>query len=380
MKKIFPIFTLAIFMLACQNANEKKPSLTQEKWENADSFQIVTNVDTLDGNVIRTWKTYSISWSDSLLKMYIAFSDKELIKQSRNQEEYIFDQTIKTDTAVYDCYQIGHDVSDEGGANLRFITDQYVLLDTSKKVLYEYEGEEEKLHEWLPAEDYINFFYPVYELSPKTTAFVVSFSEDRDAKGRMDSLFHQLAQSDSLYMLDGVPKGCTMFDSSGAYRLLKSDKLEKEARKYFDREFYVYGTKGHVKAGIKDIVYGLDECRTNIFAFCFDKSSLKSIGHPVFCSNRLIDLTYSGKYSNIEKRLQSYHSQLPADYRDSMKTKIAGNVGDFYFTYNDDFLWGRKQESPKCYFPARCIYYVGKKETIISFDMHWLDLFGIPCD
>src|ERR1043165_4761695 len=116
MKKIFSIFTLVIFLLGCQPANEKKAPLNQEKKGNADSFKIVTNVDTLDNNVTRTYITYSIPWSDSLLKMYIAFSDNELIKQSRNKEEYIFDQTIKTDTAVYDRYQIGHDVSDEGGA------------------------------------------------------------------------------------------------------------------------------------------------------------------------------------------------------------------------------------------------------------------------
>jgi hypothetical protein len=375
MKNIFLIFTLVAFIVGCQSKKEKKASL-----KNVDSFQTVTNVDTLDDNVTRTYITYSIPWSDSLLKMYIAFSENQLIKLSRKEEEWIFDQTIKTDTAVYNVYQIGHDVSDENGKNLRFITDQWIYLDTTKKLLYEYDVAKEKLNEWWAAEGYIDFFYPVYKLSPKTTAIVISFSEDGEPKGILDSLFQEVAQSDSIYMLDGVPKTCTMYDSSGTYRLLKSNKLEKEARKYYDREYYVYGTKGYVKTGIKDIVYGLDECRTNVFAFCLDKSSLKSIGQPVFCSPRLIDLTYSGKYSNIEKRLQGYHSQLPADYRDSMKTKVAGNVGDFYFTYNDDFLWGQKGDRSKCYFPARCIFYVGKKEAVINFDTHWLDLFGIECD
>ena len=381
MKNIFLIFALIVLIVGCQSKKEKKASLKQESKSNVDSFQTVTNVDTLDDNITITYKTYSISWSDSLLKLYIAFSNNPLVKQARKAEEWIFDQTLTTDTAVYNIYQIGHDVTDEGGANPRYVTDQWVYLDTIGKQLYEYNLSKERLDKWwITEEGYMEFYYSVYELSPKTTAFVVNFSEGGEAKGLLDSLFDQVAQTDSINKLDGIPKACALYDSSGTYRLLKSDKLEKRARKYYDKEYYVYGTKGYAKTRIKDIVYGLDECRTNIFAFCLDKSSLKSIGHPIICSNKLIDLTFAGDYSSIEKKIQNYLSQLPADYKDSVKAKIFANVGDFYFTYNDDFLWGQRPKDSKCNFPGRFVYYVEKKEAVIDFGGDCLDLFGIECD
>lgn len=134
-----------------------------------------------------------------------------------------------------------------------------------------------------------NLFYPVFELSPKTTAFTVNFSEN-EKKGILDKLFVQVSKSDSINNVSEIPKNCRIYDTSGEYRLIKSDKLEREIKKYFNKEFYFYGTQGNVKAKIKDIVFGLDECRTNIFAFCIDNSIIKSIGHPIFCSDKLIDI------------------------------------------------------------------------------------------
>lgn len=211
-------------------------------------------------------------------------------------------------------------------------------------------------------------FYPVFELSPKTTAFVVNFSEN-DKKGLLDKLFDQVSHSDSI-----------IYDTSGVYRLMKSDKLETEIKKYFNKEFYIYGTRGHAKTTIKDIVFGLDECRTNIFAFCIDKTSIRSVGHPIFCSDKLIDLTYENDYSNIEREIENYLSKTPADYSDSIKVKVLGNAGNFYFTYNDDFLWGQKPDDAKCKFPTRSIYRMDENNNISRFWAEDLDLFGIPCD
>ncbi len=224
-----------------------------------------------------------------------------------------------------------------------------------------------------------DLFYPVFELSPKTTAFVVSFSEN-DKKGLLDNLFAQVSQLDSINKISEIPKNCKIYDTLGAYRLIKSDKLETEIKKYFNKEFYIYGTQGNAKTKIKDIVFGLDDCRTNIFAFCIDNSNIKSIGHPIFCSDKLIDIKYLNDYSNIERNIENYLSKIPSDYNDSIKVKVLGNVDNFYFTYNDDFLWGQNPNKTKCKFPTRSIYIIGKKNNISRFWTEGLDLFGIPCD
>jgi len=151
MKKILSILILVSLQSGCQSVSEKKAPSNEEKSKNSDTIQIVARVDTAADKVVPASVPYSISWSDSLLKMYVLFSDNPLIKQSRKEEEWLFDQTIETDTAVYNRYQIGHDVSEEDGTSLRFITDQWVCLDTAKKLLYEYDDDGEKLNKWEPA-------------------------------------------------------------------------------------------------------------------------------------------------------------------------------------------------------------------------------------
>ncbi len=383
MKNILSILTLITLIVGCQGTNENKPSLEQEIKAGGDSLQASAIVnDTLTAGSPVNYPVVSIGWSDSLIMAYIAFSENEIIRLERKShtvEQWILDSTLQTDTAVYQIFQIGHDVADEGSENQRFVTSQWVYLDTLKKQLYEYDLPNERLIKWT-YEDARSLFYPVYELSPRTTAFVVNFSDLGERHGFLDKIFDQLSQTDSIGKMFEIPKGCKLYDNSGAFKLIKSDKLEAAIKKYFDREFYVYGTKGYTKTKIKDIVYALDECRTNIFAFCLDRSSIRSIGHPVFCSDKLIDLTYAKDYSNIEQHIEKYNSQIPSDYSDSIKTKVLGNVGDLYFTYSDDFLWGRKHGKSKCKFPDRGIYWAETKSSVVNYWGEGLDLFGIPCD
>lgn len=75
-----------------------------------------------------------------------------------------------------------------------------------------------------------------------------------------------------------------VYDTLGPYQLMRSATLEAAVKKHYEPEFFVYGTKGKAKAVVKAVSFGLDECRTNILAFCLDDASLASIGHPVFCS------------------------------------------------------------------------------------------------
>ena len=218
-------------------------------------------------------------------------------------------------------------------------------------------------------------FYPVYQLSPKTTAFVVNFSEN-GKKGLIDSVFDRIVHIDSGGECN-MPD-CRVYDSSGAYKLVLNDRLQSEIRKHYDKEYYIYGTQGSTKAVVKAIVFGLDECRTNILAFCLD--SLGAIGHPVFCSEKKIDLQRSGDYGAVEKNIGSWLSRQPADYKDSIPFKVLGNMGNYYFAYSDDFLWGQKDGEAKCKFPARSIYRIDSAGSVSPYWSEGLDLFGIPCD
>jgi hypothetical protein len=393
MKKLFSILVPVALLYSCQGINENTAPLENVQSLSADSLsEIVTEEIPTEKPASELLNT-ELSWSDSLLKMYMAFADNDNIRQAHKSNfsvELVYDNTLKTDSAVYDIYRIGHEISREEGANTRFIVDQWIYVDTLKKRLYEYEPPANKLTRWWAAEESKKFFYPVYELSPKTTAFVVAFRE-QGKRTYLDTIFNRFFPPDSIYntdMLDfykrsRVTKEWKFYDTSGQYRLMKSERFEKEVKKYFDYfnvEFYVYGTKGYTKSKVRNVAFGLSECKTNIFAFCFDNSSLKSIGHPVFCSPRFIELNYGRDYSKLEKNIDSYIASFPSDYSDSVKTKILGNADNFYFIYHDDFLWGSNPKQSKCRFPDRNILLIEGKSILGSFGEFELDLFGVGCD
>ena len=383
MKNLVKIFTLITLIYSCQGPIGNNASLTGAQTMSIDTMQPEALVE---ANITEPpqieYPDFSIPATDFMLMSYIAFSENELIKADRKtniQEEWVFDQTLKTDTAEYQVYQIGHDATEASGENQHFVTTQWVYVDTAKDILYEYDVANECLNKWT-YEGNKQLFYPVYELSPKTTALVVPLSEIGERRGVLDSIFNDIAKADGVYETRGIPKSHTLFDTTGVYKRVKSSKLEAAFKTYFDRELYVYGTDGYVKTKVKDIVYGLDECRSNIFAFCFDKRSLRTVGHPVFCSDKFIDYTCGKDYSKIEASILNYEARHKGDYTDSTKTKVLANVGDFYFTYNDDFLWGQKDKRSKCNFPGRNVYWTDGKGSVDCFWYNWLDLFGIPCD
>ena len=226
-----------------------------------------------------------------------------------------------------------------------------------------------------------NFFkdlFPVYELSPRTTAFLINFSLDEsEDKTILDTILNKLYSHKEIYNLSKLPKGCKLYDTTGLYRLFKSDVFQQKVKQYFDKEYYIYGTRGFIKLKYQDIVIGLDECRTNFFAFCFDKSKIESVGHPLFCSTTKINLIIKDS-NQLEIKLNKYLTTIPSDYDDGIKIKILGNNGKYFFTYSDDFLWGNASTF-KCQFPARSVYIIDSESIKIKWASS-LDLFGIPCD
>lgn len=381
MKKLFLIVALPALMVGCRNTSGNKTHVEKERktaYDLADTLS--TNAAAPVERVTTDLTLVSFNWSDSLLKMYMAFADNPTVKLARKDnapEEWVYDNTIKTDSAVYDTYRIGHDVSEPNPSDPHFTVDQLVYIDTFTKQLYEYNKLDETLKKWWTAEDVKHFFYPVYELSPKTTAMVINFREYENPK-LVDTLFNQYCPNPDMYDRTHLPRGCKIYDTSGLYDLLRNDKLEKEVRKYYDQEFYVYGTKGYVKTSIKNIVFGVDECITSIFAFCFDNASLRTIGHPVFCSTKLLDLTYARDYSAVEKRITNYFLANGSYYLDgkSKSMKVLGNAGNLYFTYFDDFEWGRNRQGTTCEFPGRSVWWL-EKRTIAGF---WNSNLALICD
>ena len=69
----------------------------------------------------------------------------KLSLKSKVSEEWLFDQTINTDSAKFLVFQIGHDESDKGEKNKRFVTDQWIYIDSVTKRLYEYDAANDSL-------------------------------------------------------------------------------------------------------------------------------------------------------------------------------------------------------------------------------------------
>jgi len=89
--------------------------------------------------------------ADSLLANYIKYTHNKLIRQNRknNITEEWFEDGIELKNGInYQVYQIGHDVTDKGGANKRFIADEWVYLDTVKNKVYVYDIFTDVLIEW----------------------------------------------------------------------------------------------------------------------------------------------------------------------------------------------------------------------------------------
>lgn len=111
-----------------------------------------TTVHPLPASLTKETRKYAnFNWKDSLIESYIKTGKNEFIRLSVKQNipvEWMFDQVQETDSAVYYVYQIGHSESDEGGMNKRFITDQWVYLDSARHLLYEYDLPNDRLSAW----------------------------------------------------------------------------------------------------------------------------------------------------------------------------------------------------------------------------------------
>jgi hypothetical protein len=89
---------------------------------------------------------HKLAWYDSLILDYIANNDSGLLQQlqidSGFQIEWKFDGMIATDSINFMAFRVGH--TGEG----RFITDDWVYIDSNKRQLYGYDNGTDSISLW----------------------------------------------------------------------------------------------------------------------------------------------------------------------------------------------------------------------------------------
>ena len=144
MKLYTPLLLLLILSVACRQPSVPVKTKSQVTATAPAMPQAAVTVKTLQPQS-------ASKWFDSLSVVYNKTTRNELVRNAvadkTLNEEWLFDQEIKTNTASYYRYQVGHDLTDADGS--RFITDAWIYVDTVKRRFYEQDADE-KLLEWKP--------------------------------------------------------------------------------------------------------------------------------------------------------------------------------------------------------------------------------------
>lgn len=148
MNKNLFFITFSVCILGCtvNNSNDSAPSISKNQDSDSTAKSILVSEKRVTVDTIQ-----KSSWIDSLILGYIGNSKNEMLRSSLKNNlsiEWIFDQTIYSDTAVYFVYQIGHNFSDEDGINERFVTDQWLYIDSMTKEVFEYDIAKDSLLKW----------------------------------------------------------------------------------------------------------------------------------------------------------------------------------------------------------------------------------------
>ncbi|HMC99917.1 MAG TPA: hypothetical protein VKH37_07185, partial [Ferruginibacter sp.] len=89
--------------------------------------------------------------TNSLSLGYIQHSDDDLVAMSRKSKiemTWIFDRDERRGNTTYQVYEIGHDISDKGQTNMRYVPDAWVYVDSSNHKLYEYDAANDSISLW----------------------------------------------------------------------------------------------------------------------------------------------------------------------------------------------------------------------------------------
>lgn len=234
----------------------------------------------------------------------------------------------------------------------------------------------EQKNDWTTSDTY----FQVYNFSENVMGLTVELGYTQSTEiAFIDSIFEQIATTDSIdYIITQQVSSCIPIDTNGQFRFYRNVKLENNLLAGVDKNFFVYCTKGIVQQKIKDVVFALDECQSNIVVFRFDKIDTNQYGQPMFCSKTKMNLTFENS-SVIDNKIETFHQTQQYDYADSLKSVSYAHLDSLYFAYTDDFNWNKPSDIDN-YFPGRAIYVLQQDGKIYCKWALSLDLFGIPCD
>lgn len=250
-------------------------------------------------------------------------------------------------------------------------SDETVENSDSKKEL-----PDKMVEDWTMADDY----FQVYTFSDNVMGLTIELSYTHTVQNAfVDSVFIHTAQTDSLnYVISQKVNSCIPIETKGQLAFYRNLTLERKLLSGIDRTFFVYCTNGMIQREIKDVVFSLNECWSNIVVFRFDPIDLKKYGRPLFCSKANLNLTFANKPA-IDNKIKAFRTLQQYDYADSIKSVSFAYRDSLYFAYHDDFSWNREGDIKNLY-PGREVYVLDKDKRLY---MKWalsLDLFGIPCD
>ncbi|MBC5839690.1 hypothetical protein [Flavobacterium muglaense] len=142
MKKKALLILISIVISSCNKTYKDEKNISDKQIDSLSLNNETVNSDT---------EPKTKNWYDDLIADYVKNSDNELIRISvKNKEnvEWLLDRTEKTDSTNYYIFQIGQDVSEKDGSDLRFSTDGWIYVDSISKKIYEYDLPNESLMLW----------------------------------------------------------------------------------------------------------------------------------------------------------------------------------------------------------------------------------------
>jgi hypothetical protein len=153
----------------------------------------------------------------------------------------------------------------------------------------------------------------------------------------VDSVFFKHENQDSLWdKINDHNISCRAIDTFGVFHFYKHEVLSNSLTKNINKKFYVYCTKGRVTRRIKDAVFALNECKSNIVVFRFSSIDSLKYGHPIFCSKEKLNLTYNNN-PEFDKKLALFVAGIPSNYSDSMQSVTFAYSDSLFYTYSDNF-------------------------------------------
>jgi hypothetical protein len=122
-------FAFALAMVTIVNCTEQQTQSVQT------SNKEVQNV--------REASAGQLDWCNVLIRDYIARSTDELLVLERQDTsvnfEWYLDRTDNEFGKKYMIFHLGHEVSDEGNTNVRFVTNGWLYIDSLARKLYVYD-------------------------------------------------------------------------------------------------------------------------------------------------------------------------------------------------------------------------------------------------